>query len=141
MPRPYEQDLRDRVLAAYDRGKTTKEISSTIGVSPAYARRVKQVRREEHRTTRLPMGGVRVVKVDLEQLRQLVEQQPDATIPELHQRLGKDRCSESAVAMALQRLDLSFKKRHCMLLSRTAPTSPKSVNSGKTSSPRRRRRN
>ena len=34
------------------------------------------------------MGGVRVVKVDLEQLRKLVEQQPDATIPELHQRLG-----------------------------------------------------
>jgi len=141
MPRPYEQDLRDRVLAAYDRGKTTKEISSTIGVSPAYARRVKQVRREEHRTTRLPMGGVRVIKVDLKQLRQLVEQQPDATIPELHQRLGKDRCSESAVAMALQRLDLSFKKRRCMLLSRTAPTSLKSVNGGKISSPRRRRRN
>jgi transposase len=141
MPKPYEQDLRDRVLGAYDRGKTTKEISSTIGVSPAYARRVKQVRREEHRTTRLPMGGVRVIKVDLEQLRQLVDQQPDATIAELHQRLGKDRCSESAVAMALQRLDLSFKKRQCMLLSKTVLTWSTSVSDGKTSSPRRPRRN
>ena len=81
------------------------------------------------------MGGARVVKVDLEKLRQLVEQQPDATIAELHQRLGKDRCSESAVAMALQRLDLSFKKRRFMLLNRIAPTLPKNVNSGKTSSP------
>jgi len=110
MPRPYEQDLRDRVLAAYDRGKQTKEIAGTLGVSPAWARRVKQVRRQQQRTTRLPMGGARVIKVDLEQLRQLVEQQPDATIPELHQRLGKDRCSQSAVGMALLRLGLSFKK-------------------------------
>jgi transposase len=141
MPKPFSQDLRDRVLAAYDRGKQTKEISSTIGVSPAYARRVKQVRREEHRVTRLPMGGLRGVKVDLEQLRQLVEQQPDATIAELHQRLGTDRCSESAVAMALRRLDLSFKKRRSMLLNRTAPTWLKNDSSGKTSNPPARRRN
>jgi len=135
MPAPYEQDLRDRVLSAYDRGKRTKEIAGTLGVSPAWARRVKQVRREEQRTTRLPMGGVRVVKVDLEQLRKLVEQQPDATIPELHQRLGgTDRCSESAVGMALQRLGLSFKKRRCMPPSRTGPTSQKNAVSGRTSS-------
>ena len=136
MPKPYEQDLRDRVLAAYDRGKQTKEIADTLGVSPAWARRLKQVRREEQRTTRLPMGGVRVVKVDLEQLRKLVEQQPDATIPELHQRLGgADRCSESAVGMALQRLGLSFKKRRCMPPSRTAPTSRKNAARGSRSNP------
>jgi len=135
MPAPYEQDLRDRVLSAYDRGKQTKEIAGTLGVSPSWARRVKQVRREEQRTARLPMGGARVVKVDLEQLRKLVEQQPDATIPELHQRLGgTDRCSESAVGMALQRLGLSFKKRRCMPPSRTGPTSQKNAVSGRTSS-------
>ena len=136
MPAPYEQDLRDRVLAAYDRGKQTKEIADTLGVSPAWARRVKQVRREEQRTTRLPMGGARVIKVDLAQLRQLVEQQPDATICELHQRLGgADRCSESAVGMALQRLGLSFKKRRCTPPSRTARTSRKSAGNGSRSNP------
>jgi len=135
MPAPYEQDLRDRVLAAYDRGKQTKEIAGTLGVSPAWARRVKQVRREEQRTTRLPMGGARVIKVNLAQLRQLVEQQPDATICELHQRLGgAARCSESAVGMALQRLGLSFKKRRCMPPSRTGPTSRKNAVSGRISS-------
>lgn len=140
MPRPYQQDLRDRVLAAYDRGKQTKEIADTFGVSPAWARRVKQVRREQHRTTRLPMGGARTIKVDLEQLRRLVEQQPDATIPELHDRLGKDRCSESAVGMALLRLGLSFKKRRFMPPSRTGPTWRNSAASGRTSSlPVRRR--
>jgi transposase len=135
MPAPYEQDLRDRVLAAYDRGKQTKEIAGTFGVSPAWARRVKQVRREDRRTTRLPMGGVRVVKVDLEQLRKLVERQPDATIPELHHRLGKDRCSESAVGMALQRLGLSFKKRRCMPPNRIGPTSRNNAARGSTSNP------
>ncbi len=135
MPAPYEQDLRDRVLSAYDRGKQTKEIAGTLGVSPSWARRVKQVRREEPRTTRLPMGGVRVVKVDLEQLRKLVEQQPDATIPELHQRLGgADHCSESAVGMALLRLGLSFKKRRCMPPSRTGLTSRNDAVSGRISS-------
>ena|SRR5450755_2432211 len=130
MPAPYGQDLRDRVLAAYDRGKRTKEISDTFGVSPAWARRIKQVRREQHRNTRLPMGGARVVKIDLEALRKLVEQQPDATIPELHERLGKDGCSESAVGMALLRLGLSFKKRRSMPPSRTGPMWPRNVPRG-----------
>jgi transposase len=140
MPKPYAQDLRDRVLAAYDRGTQTKEIAGVFGVSPAWARRVKQVRREEERTTRLPMGGARVVKVDLERLRELVERQPDATIPELHERLGKDRCGESAVAMALQRLGLTFKKRRSTPPSRTGPTWRKSACGGRTTSPRVRRR-
>jgi len=139
MPAPYGQDLRDRILAAYDRGKRTREISSTFGVSPAYARRVKQVRREENRTTRLPMGGIRVVKIDLEELRKLVEQQPDATIPELHQRLGKGRCSESAVGMALQRLNLTFKKRRFMRPSRIGPMSPTNAPRGTAGSKRHQR--
>jgi transposase len=139
MAAPYSQDLRQRVLSAYDRGKQTKEIAQSFAVSPAWARRVKQVRREEDRTAPLPMGGVRVIKVDLEQLRQLVEQQPDATIPELHQRLGKDRCSESAVNMALLRLGFSFKKRRFMPPSRIGRMLPKSEMTGRASSLRVRR--
>ena len=139
MASPYSQDLRQRVLGAYDRGKQTKEIAQMFDVSPAWARRVKQVRREQARTTPLPMGGVRVVKIDLEQLRKLVEQQPDATISELHQRLGTDCCSESAVGMALSRLGLSFKKRRSMPPSRIGLTWPKSGVTGRASSRRVRR--
>ena len=139
MAAPYSQDLRQRVLGAYDQGKKTKEIAKTFSVSPAWARRVKQVRREEARTAPLPMGGVRLIKIDLEQLRRLVEQQPDATIAELHQRLGVERCSESAVGMALARLGLSFKKRRFMLPSRTGRTLRKSVGTGRGSNLRVRR--
>jgi transposase len=135
---PYVQDLRDRVLAAYDRGMQTGQIVKAFGVSCAWAKRVKQVRREEGRLTRLPMGGVRVVKVDLEKLAALVDAQPDATIPELHRRLGgKDVCTLSAVTMALHRLELTYKKRHCMPASRTGPTSPKVGKRGSATSRRK----
>ena len=130
MPAPYSQDLRNRVLAAYDRGKTTKQITETLGVSPAWARRVKQVRREEKRVERLPMGGARVSKIDMDRLRELVKLQPDATIPELHERLGKQSCSESAVGAALIRLGLTFKKRRFMLRNRTGPMSRSNAASG-----------
>ncbi len=110
MGAPYAQDLRDRVLAAYDRGMKTKQIADLFQVSPAWARRVKQRRRETGETTPRPMGGATVVKIDLAQLAELVRQHPDATIRELHALLGVD-CVESAVGMALKRLGLSFKKR------------------------------
>jgi transposase len=82
------------------------------------------------------MGGARVVKIDMDALRKLVDEQPDATIPELHDRLGKSICSESAVGMALLRLGLSFKKRRFMPLNRTGPTWPKKERSGKKRSQR-----
>jgi transposase len=130
MGAPYAQDLRDRVLAAYDRGMQTKEISELFQVSPAWARRVKQRRREHGELAPRAMGGVTVVKVDMQRLLALVRQQPDATIKELHQRLDVE-CAESTVGAALKRLKLTFKKRRSMQPSRTAPTSHIGVLSGR----------
>jgi transposase len=110
MGAPYAQDLRDRVLSAYDRGMRTKQIADVFDISPAWARRVKQRRRENGETAPRPMGGVRVVKIDLARLAELVAQRPDATLKELREKLGVV-CAESAVCMALKRLGLSFKKR------------------------------
>jgi transposase len=121
MGAPYAQDLRDRVLSAYDRGMKTKQIAVVFDVSPSWARRVKQRRRESGQTSPRPMGGVRVVKIDLVRLAELVKQQPDATLKELRERLGV-ACAESAVCMALKRLSLSFKKRRCTPRSRTGRT-------------------
>ena len=133
MGKAYSQDLRERILAAYDRGMKTKQVAKLFDVCSSWARRVKQRRRETGQTSAQPMGGVRVVKIDLEKLRELVAQQPDATIKELHQRLGA-ACGQSAVAMALGRLKLTFKKRRSMRPSRTGPTSLRSVATGKPSS-------
>ena len=118
----YSQDLRDRVLAAYDRGMKTKQIAETFAVSPAWARRVRQCRREHGRITPLPRGGARVIKIDMDRLAELVREQPDATLLELRDRLGVD-CTESAICIALKRLGLSFKKRQSMRPNRIDPMS------------------
>lgn len=130
MGAPFAQHLRDRVLAAYDRGMTTKQIADTFQVSPAWARRVKQRRREHGETTPRPMGGVTVVKIDLGRLAELVAEQPDATLQELAERLDCG-CSCAAVCQALKRAKITFKKRRSTPRSRTARTSPNAASSGK----------
>ena len=98
----YAQDLRDRVLAAYNRGMKTRQIAELFEVSSSWARRVKQRQRETGETALRPRGGATVIKIDLDRLAGLVKQRPDATIKELHALLGVD-CVESAVCMALKR--------------------------------------
>ena len=126
----YSQDLRDRVLAAYDRGMKTKQIAETFAVSPAWARRVKQCRRETGRTTPLARGGATVIKIDLARLAELVQEQPDATLRELRDRLAVE-CTDSAVCHALKRLGLTFKKRQSMRPNRIGLTSLSTGTNGK----------
>lgn len=134
MAKTYSQDLRDRVLAAYDRGMKTKQIAETFAVSRSWARRLKQCRRETGRTTPLPRGGATVIKIDMQRLTELVQEQPDATMLELRDRLGV-QCTESAICRALKRSGLTFKKRRSTPRNRTAPTSPNVGGCGRTSSP------
>jgi transposase len=133
----YSQDLRDRIIAARDSGMKTKRVAELFRVSASWVRRVIQRRREHGETSPRPRGGATIVKIDLNRLRQLVQEQPDATVKELHQRLGSlgITCSVSAVDMALRRMGLSFKKRRCMLPSRTGRTSHRSARTGEPSSP------
>jgi transposase len=42
MANPYPRELRDRALAACDRGMQTKQIATAFAVSPVWARRLKQ---------------------------------------------------------------------------------------------------
>ena len=130
----YSQDLRNKVLAACDRGMPTKQVSGVFDVSPAWVRRLKQRRRETGETSPRPMGGATVIKIDMERLAALVGEQPDATLKELRERLGI-QCAESAICMALQRLGLSFKKRRSTRPSRIARMSRPGVSSGGPISP------
>jgi transposase len=100
----------------------TKQIAETFDVCPAWARRVKQRRRENGELTHRPMGGRRFQKIDRAQLAALVRARPDATLKELRQGLGVE-CAMSAVCTALKKLGLSFKKRRSARPSRTARTS------------------
>lgn len=134
MGQSYSQDLRDRVIAARDRGLKTQRVAELFRVSGSWVRRVMQRRRETGEIAPRARGGATVVKIDLDRLRQLVREQPDATARELHQRLGID-CSVSEVDMALRRAGLSFKKRRSMPPSRIGPMSPNVVPNGSDNHP------
>jgi len=121
MAAPYSQDLRDRVLGAYDRGMQTKEIAENFDVCPAWARRIKQRRRETGETAHRPMGGKRFEKIDRARLTELVRARPDSTLEELCKGLGVV-CALSAVCTALKNLGLSLKKKRSTRRSRTART-------------------
>ncbi len=134
MASPYSQDLRDRVLAAYDRGMRTRQIAEVFGVSPAWARRLKQRRRETGETAPRPMGGATVIKIDRARLAELVREHPDATLKELRGMLAVE-CAESAICMALKKLGLSFKKRRSTRRSRIVRMSRHAARSGGRTSP------
>jgi transposase len=121
MTTPYSQDLRHRVLAAYDRGMKTKQISVIFDVSSSWARRVKQRRRETGETTHRPMGAPIVFKVDRARLAELVREHPDATLAELRELLGVE-CVLSTLSGALKDLGLSFKKKRSTQRSRIVRT-------------------
>ena len=122
MATPYSQDLRDRVLAASDRGMKTKQIATLFCVSPAWARRVKQRRRETGETTPRKMGSPGVRKIDRDRLIELVRSDPDATLAELRDRLGIE-CSCWGIGKVLKKLGYSFKKRQSTPRSKIAPMS------------------
>ncbi len=129
MATPYSQDLRDRVLRAYDRGMKTKQIAETFNVSSSWARRVKQRRRETGETAHRRMGSPGVTIVNRECLASLVRQHPDATLAELRTLLGV-QCALSTLCQALKQMGLSFKKKRSMRRNRIARTSCKGGLSG-----------
>ena len=129
MASPYSQDLRDKVLGAFDRGMKTVDIAHAFGVSESWARRVKQWSRDLNQTTPLPMGGKRFQKIDRVKLAELVKLKPDATLKELREGL-KVVCAISAIDAALKKLDLSYKKRRSTPRNKTAPMSRSGVRSG-----------
>lgn len=139
MATPYSQDLRDRVLRAYDRGMPTKQIAETFNVSRSWARRVKQRRSETGETTHRPMGGPGITIVDREQLAALVRDHPDATLAELRDWLGV-KCALSTLCKALKKMGLTFKKKRSTRRSKTVRTSRGSAGSGRKLNPKSTRK-
>ena len=120
----YSMDLRERVLAVCDAGHGTKEVARLFDVSEAWVRRLKQRRRERGTIEPLPRNSGRKPALDeaaQQRLRELVRQQPDATLEELRSQL-EVRLSISSLWETLRKLRLPFKKSPCTRRSRTGPT-------------------
>jgi len=131
----YSMDLRERVVRACDEKRGGREhIAKLFGVSTAWIRRLLQRRREVGTIAPKAHGGGRPAKFfgkKLERLKQLVEQQPDATLVELRDRSGVDG-SIMAVHRALERLESHLKKSPSMPASNTDRTSKRRGKRGRS---------
>ena len=111
---PYSQDLRQRILETVQRREgSLRQIAQRFLVSLSFVVRLLQTYRHTGLIQPRPHGGGNPAKLgpeDLERLRELVRQQPDATLEELRQRL-RVACSTMAICRALKKLGLPRKKK------------------------------
>jgi transposase len=111
---PYSQDLRQRVLDTIQRGDgSVRQIASRFLVSVSFVTRLLQLHRTTGSVEPRPHGGGNPAVLgpeDLERLRELIRQQPDATLEECRQRLGVS-CSLMTISRALSKLRLPRKKK------------------------------
>ncbi len=111
MSSAYSLDLRQRVLADFDAGMGNNAVARKYRVS---SRWVYKIRRQRTETGDIaPRRGKTGPKPKLaehtERLMQLVEQQPDATLKELRDRLGVPVCL-ATLWKALKAMGITLKK-------------------------------
>jgi transposase len=107
----YSIDLRERVLADFDAGMGNDAVARKYRVS---SRWVYKLRRQRSETGQIaPRGGKTGPKPKLAahvaRLAQLVDEQPDATLNELRQRLGVP-VSLTTLWTTLKKLGVTLKK-------------------------------
>jgi len=118
MPQAYSDDLRRKLLEAYEAGQgTLRELAKQIRVSWGYSKKIRAQQLRSGRKERAqqrrhgPLG--RVTPEVQQQLRSALRQQPDLTLAELQQRIQQRTGVElrrSWLWVWLQRLGLRHKK-------------------------------
>ena len=123
--RAYSIDLRERVVAACDRGDATREqVAARFSVSVVWIRKLLRQRRQTGSIAPKPHGGGRAPAFDARaagRLREAVRADDDATLEELAGKVGV-ACGPSAVHRALARLGITRKKSRGGRPSRAGPT-------------------
>jgi transposase len=113
---PYGLRLRMLIMELYEQEKSTVEIAKILGTSQSGTRRVRQHERERGTLEPGKGGGGGKPALDeqqQQQLRDLVKQQPDATLAELQVQLRGATgvsLSISSVDRWCTKLDLRLKK-------------------------------
>jgi transposase len=108
---PYSKDLRTRVLEDRDAGMASKDVATKFRVSRSWVNRLVQRRRETGEVEPRPQTVFKkhAFAGQEDQLRALVNAQPDRTLAELREAL-RSSASLSSVWRALDRLQLTVKK-------------------------------
>jgi transposase len=120
---PFSLDLRERIVAAVDRGELKQPaIAALFQVSVDFVRKLLKQRRRLGHVAALPHGGGRRRRLDQaaeETLKALVTQKPDLSLSELQELVpaadwkkgNKAPLGQSTLCRALQRAGLRRKKR------------------------------
>jgi transposase len=115
--KPYSNDLRSRIVAAYERGEhTLEEVASLFAVSVASVKNFVRRGRETGSADALPHAGGQVASLNdrpVNFVRAAIKETTDLTLEELRQRLRrkyKKGVSAPTLSRLLQRLGLPRKK-------------------------------
>jgi transposase len=127
MARAYSDDLRGKILRAYERGCLGLEaLAEQFGVSYGYTKKIRRQQLQSGRVERPPQarhGPVSQVTLEVEEeLRRALRRQPDLTLRELAEGLEQTRrlrLSRSRLWVVLGRLGLRRKKNRSTPANRT----------------------
>lgn len=114
----YSEDLRHRVISAYEAGSATyEEVAQRFGVSTSFVRDLVRLKKETGGIERRPRGGgmPRTLSPEDERaLRRWYEARPDMTLKEAQERMQVERsvvASTMTLSRTLRRMNLTLKKR------------------------------
>jgi transposase len=118
MPKPLSDDLRCRILAAYQRKEgSQRQLAQRFGVSFEYVRKIHQQWRESGKMERVAQSRhgprSRMTEAVKEQLRGWLREQPDRTLAELGELLRSSGvvASRSRISQVLRAMGLFLKKK------------------------------
>ena len=110
-------DLRERILASYDRGDGTRQqIADRYDVSLGMVKKLLQQRRSTGDIAPRHWNSGRKPKITAhyqKKLKRMVRENPDMTLEELRDAVGVS-CTPQAIHYALERMGLTLKKRRSM---------------------------
>ena len=118
MPRPYSQDLRERVVGTVEAGASCHEAAATFEVGVSSAIRWVARFRQTGSVQAKPMGGSRSpLDAHKDRLLALIAAEPDLTLQEIRSRLAARGIfvAASSVWRFCDRHDLTFKKKPARL--------------------------
>lgn len=130
----YSMEFRVAVAKAYDECGSSDEVAEIFNCSASWVRRLIQRRRLTDSLKPLPQRHPDLRKLrepELEQLRVLIENNPDMTLGELAAALN-NISSIPTIWRALRKLDLTLKKSPSMLLNKIDQMSKKDAKAGST---------
>jgi transposase len=135
MPRPYSQDLRDRVVASVAGGRSRRAAAKIFSVSVATVVRWSQRFGTTGSAAALAMGGRRPRRLagKRDWLLARIAQKPDLTLRAILAELAADgvKVSYGALWAFFAREGITFKKRACTPANRIVPISPAGASDGR----------